>query len=50
MVGWDFAESWNLSVRCDILDGKIKKGIPQDGFIGPYREKSRIFVWLRHHF
>lgn len=49
-LGWDFADSWNLSLRCDILGGKIGNGLPQDGFIGPYREKSRIFAWLRHHF
>ncbi len=47
---WEISDSWELELRADILAGVIGSGTPTSGYIGPYRKKDRIFVWLTHYY
>lgn len=47
---WDVNDSTNLSIRVDIFGGFVGKGTPKDGFIGPYKHKERVFMWLTYKF
>lgn len=47
---WDISDAITLSVRSDVFGGKVGKGTPSTGFIGPYRHKERVFAWLTYMF
>lgn len=49
-LSWDINNSLTVSLRLDVFGGKIGKGTPSTGFIGPYRHKERLFLWLSYAF
>lgn len=50
-ITWFACETWEISLRGDFLNGHVNKyGTPTAGFIGPYRNKDRLFVWAKRHF
>jgi hypothetical protein len=48
--GWDVNDSLTISLRVDVFGGKVGKGAPNVGFIGPYRHKERVFLWMTYAF
>lgn len=47
---WDASDSLTISIRSDLFGGKVGRGTPSTGFIGPYRHKDRVFVWMTYMF
>lgn len=46
LVNWYINETTTAQLRVDILDGKSKYGTFDEGFIGPFSCKDRIFLWI----
>lgn len=45
---WNINDSASATLQADILGGHEGNGTPKDGFIGPYRHKSRFFLWVKY--
>ena len=49
-ITWNINDSASATLQADILGGHEGNGTPKDGFIGPYRHKSRFFLWIKYQF
>lgn len=49
-VIWCGPEGWEVSLRADVIFGKQTTGTISDGLLAPFRDKDRVFLWVKRLF
>lgn len=50
LLNWYINDTTTFQIRVDLLDGQSKYGTFDEGFIGPFECKSRMFIWITKSF